>query len=376
MPPAPCRCPRRAGRPGSGRADRHGAGPGAVPQLAGQADALDEVVEAVEEPIQVRVRGTDGRGEVVAEASGTALDRGEPSDEARRPLLEAAEVEVLGGPLGVVAAHELQRGLPARGHRVGHLVDGPGQAAGVLEPPEDVEAAVPPGHPGVAPDREGDVATGPVQLVGDLHAGRRRAHDEHAARPEPAGVAVVVRGHQVDPGGVEAGEACRHVRRPVRPGRDDDVARVPGAAAGDDAVAAGRAAAGGGGDFVHGGPVDHGRAERGGVRLEVADEGADAEVAVRVGPAVAPAGEPGHPARREQVQGVPALGAPAVADPAAVEHDVLASGVREQLAHREAGVAGPDDDGVDGGHPGSLQVAVNQVVTTSMWTGVGLVRAS
>ena len=90
--------------------------------------------------------------------------------------------------------------------------------------------------------------------------------------------------------------------------------------------------------------------------------------AVRLRAAVPPARQPAHPARGEQVEGVPPLGAPTLADPAAVEHHVVVAGGAEQPAHRQARVTGADHDRVDGAH--------DDEVTTSMTTGVGLVRAS
>ena len=73
-------------------------------------------------------------------------------------------------------------------------------------------------------------------------------------------------------------------------------------------------------------------------------------------------------------------------------------GLGQEPGHREPGVAGSDDDGVDGGHLGFLgfgwwvvsgkrsrvgwpdpaahQLGAGQRTTTSMTTGVGLVSAS
>ena len=52
------------------------------------------------------------------------------------------------------------------------------------------------------------------------------------------------------------------------------------------------------------------------------------QVAVRVGASVKEAREPRHPVRRQQVQGVPALGAPPLGDASAIEDDVLMTGRR------------------------------------------------
>ena len=58
------------------------------------------------------------------------------------------------------------------------------------QPPEDVHAPVATWHPGVPSDGEDDVASGPAELVGDLHARRRRADHEHASRRQQGWVAV------------------------------------------------------------------------------------------------------------------------------------------------------------------------------------------
>jgi hypothetical protein len=151
------------------RGDLDRPGPRARPHLARQPRPVDEPVDVVEEAVHRRVRRGDVGGQVVPEPRSVTGDRLEPSDEPDTTGVEHAEVEVPRGARGVVAADELQRGLPAGGRGVGDVVDGPGQAPGHLEPPEDVHAAVAPRHPGVPADGEGDVPPGAVELVGDLH---------------------------------------------------------------------------------------------------------------------------------------------------------------------------------------------------------------
>ena len=58
------------------------------------------------------------------------------------------------------------------------------------------------------------------------------------------------------------------------------------------------------------------------------------------------AGQLERPFGELEAEGVPALGAPALADPPALYDHVLASATLEQRAHREAGLAAPDDHGV------------------------------
>jgi hypothetical protein len=59
------------------------------------------------------------------------------------------------------------------------------------------------------------------------------------------------------------------------------------------------------------------------------------------------AGKPLAPVRRIQVEAVPALRAPGLADPSLLEDEVLAAALREQIARRETGLACSDHDCVD-----------------------------
>ena len=65
---------------------------------------------------------------------------------------------------------------------------------------------------------------------------------------------------------------------------------------------------------------------------------------------VAEAGQPALPVGREQAERVPALGPPRVGDLAALEHHVVDGALGEAPAHRQAGMAGADDDGGRGAH--------------------------
>ena len=65
------------------------------------------------------------------------------------------------------------------------------QHAGRVQPPHDVPAAVHAWQPDVTADGEGDRAARPLDLVGQLDAGRGRADDQHPAVVELAGIAVL-----------------------------------------------------------------------------------------------------------------------------------------------------------------------------------------
>ena len=80
------------------------------------------------------------------------------------------------------------------------------------------------------------------------------------------------------------------------------------------------------------------------------DQLSGAQVAIGIGSGVAPARQPGHPIRGKQVQGIPALTTPALGYPTPIEHDMITSGVGEQLADGQSGVPGANHEGVNAGH--------------------------
>ncbi len=83
-----------------------------------------------------------------------------------------------------------------------------------------------------------------------------------------------------------------------------------------------------------------------GEAFEAGDEGARRRKAVRRSVEDL-AGNEIHPSGRVQPEGVPALGAPAGADPVPFEHYVVATGSGEPAARCEAGRPGPDYDRVN-----------------------------
>ena len=163
----------------------------------------------------------------------------------------------------------------------------------------------------------------------------------------------------------------------MRAGGDDDMAGVPGVGIGDyTEPCASRPTRGG--DLQNGGMRDDGRLEGGGVPFQMLDQLGRAQVAIGIGPGVAPTRQPGHPVRGEQVQGVPAFGAPALRHPTPIEYDVIASSVGQQPAHGQPGVARAHDDGVNAHHKEGCRLADEDhlPVTTLIMTGVGLVSTS
>ena len=86
------------------------------------------------------------------------------------------------------AAHQLQRRLASGSSHIADVVDGLVERPDQVEPPEDVQAPISAWYPAVAADRDGHVAAAAVQLVGELHAGGGRAHDEHTAGGTSSGL--------------------------------------------------------------------------------------------------------------------------------------------------------------------------------------------
>jgi hypothetical protein len=196
----------------------------------------------------------------------------------------------------------------------------------------------------VLADRDGDLAPRAQQLIRDLQAGGGRADHERPAGAQPVGPLVVEHGDLVDPVGQLRGDGGD--LRPVEGARrEDDRVGLPRPVRGGDDVAVLAARDGG-----HLRPGPEGRVAVLRVALEERDELRDRHEAVRVVAVVRQAGQARLPVRRQQPQRVPALGAPGVRDLAALEHDVVHAAPRQDVADREAGVAGPDDDDRDVRH--------------------------
>ena len=118
----------------------------------------------------------------------------EAADELGPARRERVEVEVR----AIRRADELRRGHVAGADEVVDLVVALVEAADPVEPPHDVAAPVGARHADVLADRDGDLAAGAQQLVGDLDAGGRGADDQDAARPQPVRPLVVERRDLVD----------------------------------------------------------------------------------------------------------------------------------------------------------------------------------
>ena len=322
-----------------------------------------------------------GRGE----PHPVTVDREHPADQPDLVGLQGGQVE----PPVVGPADQLGGWLVPREQAVGHLVDRGVEEAEAVEPPEDVHAAVGARHAGVAADGDRHVAAGRPELVGELDAGRRGADHQHAPVRQRAGVAVLARHHLVN----VRGQGARRRRHggPVAPaGGDDDVGGQPGRPVGADLEPVVPLA-----QQAHGRVLLDGRVERVGVPGEVPAERGRGPEPVRVGAAVGLARQGVHPVRGQQVQRVPGVAAPALPDPATLEHDVVTPAVGQAAAGGQAGLARADDDGVGDAHRCSRRcevlagpaaqrdrptrrdaVTCRQPASTSMDTGTPLVTTS
>jgi hypothetical protein len=173
-----------------------------------------------------------------------------------------------------------------------------------------------------------------VELLGDLAAGLAAADHEHRTVRELGRALVVPR--------VELEEVAGEGR-----GAGGAVGALVGAGAEHDG--AGGEASGRGLeheafvlDRLQRLDVDalaHGRVAAGGVALEVVDDLVAQHEAVGVVAVVAVARERHAPVRRHEAEAVPAV-PPRLADPAALEHDVVDARLRELVADGEPGLTG------------------------------------
>ena len=115
--------------------------------------------------------------------------RRQPADELDADRAERVEIQ----RRALRRADELRRRQPPRARQVVDLVVALVPHAGGVHPPQHVAAAIGPRQPHVLADRERHRPAGAVDLVGELHAGGRRADDQHAAVGQLARIAVVER---------------------------------------------------------------------------------------------------------------------------------------------------------------------------------------
>ena len=211
-----------------------------------------------------------------------------------------------------------------------------------VEPPQDVAAAVPPRQPRMAANRERHLTARLLDLVGELHPGRRGADDEDAAGGQLSRDSCTVRSNDLQNATgraqlliVRARTAAQRARWRSRP-----PPRVPRAARrlqresrvprGDPRAAPSSPARAACADRVV-------YASR-----NVTSSAADMKPSGS-SPSVLKTRQPRHPVRREEPHRVPAVAAPPLPHASAIEHDVLDPAVGQAAAHRQTRLSGADD---------------------------------
>ena len=239
----------------------------------------------------------------------------------------------------------------ARRHRVRDETGGRGrqardrlvEEAGRLEPPDEIAAGHPARRPGGLPAREDDVAAGLPELLGELAARLAAPHDEHRPGWKAGLVPVLLEEDPQEPGRQRLGSR-RVVRALEGAGGEDDAGRAH--------VAEGRP-----GEEPARLPVDRrdvhalpdGEPGGGGVSLEVRDDLVAGHEAVGVVAGVGPARESHRPVRGDEAEAVPAV-SPRLADPAALQDEMVDPQARELVADRESGRPAAHDEDVDADH--------------------------
>jgi hypothetical protein len=128
-------------------------------------------------------------------------------------------IEIKRGSLG--GSDKLRRREPSRTLDVLDLVIPFVPHARGVHPPQDIPPAVRARQAEVLGNRERHRPHGSSQLGRQLHGGRRRSHDEHAAVGEPGRAAVAQRRQLLDVRR-NRGREARHRRAVVGPAGEDD----------------------------------------------------------------------------------------------------------------------------------------------------------
>jgi hypothetical protein len=260
-------------------------------------------------------------------------------------------------------------GQVARAVEVLHLVVRLVVQARGVHPPLDVAAAIGARRAYVFADGERNVATGAADLVGQLRPGGRGADDQDAALgqfgrlPYCAGVICVMSGGRARASSgthatLNAPVAITTARQRQVPSPDSTSYPLSRA----------RTA-------VTGQCVAQGRCDVPCVRVEKADCLAERAEVVRPLALIAEARADGFASWASAASANPSARCAKCSPPgAAFEHDVVDTPPREPPAHREAGLAGPDDDRRRA-HHGAIPARRSRQATSTV-TLVGLVMMS
>jgi len=315
---------------------RRGAPHGDVARFPGcrHGGRRDVAVDRIVDPLADRVGAVEIARQIVIKREPSVREIQEPAVERHAVQRESAQIEIVAARASrdvvvrVLADARAERVLLDR-----HLV-----VAHFVEPRDHVPAAIAPRDARRIADAEPHAPAGEVQVLGDLSAGLARAHDEHLARRELFGIAVVLRmelqqplreqpGERRDDRRVIAADGCDHRPRAVRSAARVELERSarPGA------------------HVVHGDALAQRRRERCGEPLEIRDDLVACHEAVGIVARVRIARQATLPVRRDEAERIPALVTLRVPDAVAFEDDVLDPTVGELAREREPGLARADD---------------------------------
>ena len=292
------------------------------------------VVERGQQPVHLEVRQRELVPQPTRKQCLSVTDPGKPPDELDAGGGQGVEIQ----RPALRRADELRRGESSRAHQIVDFVVPLVPHTGGIHPPEYVATSIGPRQAHVLADRKDDGSARPGDLVGELHARRRRSHDQHAAVGQMARIAVIERRHGLDVwrqclrerrhAGDVAGAARQHHGAALQHARirRDGVPDVCTCDRGD------------GGVRAHG-SGDHHRVAR-----DELHHLAHGHVAVRITAFVVIPGQSALPVGRQQTKRIPALPAPGIRRLSALEHDVVDGASSETSARRKTRMPGPDDD--------------------------------
>ena len=276
-------------------------------------DLADEVHELL-----VALVAPGGRLAQIRCEPGTTAGRADEMPRQGHPsLAQGPEVEISTSP---VPGHQDVSEEP-RGRARQRLETGVQEAARG-RPPDEIVAAHPARRPGRLSAGHDDLASGIVQLLGELAAGLPAADNQHRPWRELT-LVPVVRDVQLEQARWQRRCGRRAVRAPVGACGDDDRVRVHVARRGSQ----GQATSGTRRQGVDGDAFPDGGAEIVGAALQVLNDLVARHEAIRVGPVVATPRQLRRPVGRHEAKLVPAV-PPGLTDAIPFQDDVLHTGVQ------------------------------------------------
>ena len=136
-----------------------------------------------EQPVHLEIGERARVGQRSGELGDAVAEPAESTDDPDPEITQRVEVD----RASLRGADELGRGEMAGADDVVERVVPLVEDACCVGPPEDVAAAVGPGHPDVFADGQRDVATAAMDLLGELYPGGRRPDDQHATEVQVVG---------------------------------------------------------------------------------------------------------------------------------------------------------------------------------------------